>query len=224
MRGDGFALFPDGRDNSYLVEKLLSGLLDAYEYADMAEALDSARRLANDTIHVTPTNFPRDGQHSADMIKHGVVEWYTLPEPLYRLYRMTGDEDIRSFAQEMEHWEYWNGILNGSPLAPRHAYSHVNCLNAAAQAYWTTGDPQYLEIAKAGHDRVVRDQLFVTGGYGLCEVLFGPEGYLGDLVLSPFDPNAIIYWMYIISVTGRVCTIATKYPAAHGQYSSCAAT
>lgn len=189
IREDGFALFPDGRDNTYLVEKLLNGLTDAYEYAGIAVALAYARRVLDYTILNMPRDFSRSGLHDDDMVRHGVIEWYTLPESVYRIYRLTGEPSYLRFAQEMEHRDYWRALLNGDTVAPRHAYSHVNCLNSAAQAYAATGNCTYRDIAIAGYARITRDQLYATGGYGPHEVLFGPDGYLGDSVLSPFDPR-----------------------------------
>jgi hypothetical protein len=55
-------------------------------------------------------------------------------------------------------------------LAGRHAYSHVNCLCSAMQAYLTLGSEKHLRAAKNGFEMLAA-QSFVTGGWGPDEIL-----------------------------------------------------
>jgi hypothetical protein len=55
-------------------------------------------------------------------------------------------------------------------MAEKHAYSHINSLCSAMQAYLTLGSEMHLQAAKNGFDMLTR-QSFVTGGWGPDELL-----------------------------------------------------
>ncbi len=55
-------------------------------------------------------------------------------------------------------------------LPGKHAYSHVNALSSAMQAYLTLGSEMHFRAAKNGFDMVLA-QSFATGGWGPDELL-----------------------------------------------------
>jgi DUF1680 family protein len=59
-------------------------------------------------------------------------------------------------------------------LATRHAYSHVNALSSAMQAYLTLGSEKHLRAAKNAFEMLER-QSFATGGWGPDERLRAPN-------------------------------------------------
>lgn len=59
-------------------------------------------------------------------------------------------------------------------MAGRHAYSYVNSLGSAMQAYLTLGSEKYLRAAKNGFDMLLK-QSFATGGWGPDEMLRDPD-------------------------------------------------
>jgi DUF1680 family protein len=64
-------------------------------------------------------------------------------------------------------------------LPGKHAYSHVNALSSAAQAYLSLGTPMYLAAAQHGFDMIAA-QSFATGGWGPDEHFVIPDrGALG---------------------------------------------
>jgi len=66
---------------------------------------------------------------------------------------------------------FYDRLAEGqNDLAGRHAYSHVNCLCSAMQAYLTLGSEKHLRAAKNGFD-MLQAQSFATGGWGPDEQL-----------------------------------------------------
>ena len=172
---------------TYGYEKMLGGLLDMYEFMGYDRAEKYISILTDQSIEDLDPDIDRDGLQDARM-KHQ-IEWYTLPENLYRAYQLFGDEKYKSYA-EIWHYDYmWDKILNRDfKIGPRHAYSHVNCMSSAARAYEVTGDKKYLDIMTIAYDELLAHHIYATGGYGPGENLFmDKEGYLGFMISSPWD-------------------------------------
>ena len=183
---------------TYPYEKLLGGLMDMVEYMGVSEAADYARRLTQRAMCNFDPDIPRDGCQD-DRMK-GQIEWYTLPENLYRAWQLTGDTLYRDYAEVWLYPWLWDHLAVGDfRIGPRHAYSHVNSLSSAARAYVVTGDRHYLEVIENAYTGILAHHTYITGGYGPAETLFGEsEGYLGDALLSTWDnqlvrQNAVVY-------------------------------
>ena len=93
-----------------------------------------------------------------------------MPENLFLAYQRGAGDQYRALGLQ-----YLNDIFRSaggghSNLAGRHAYSHVNSLCSAMQAYLTLGSEKHLRAAKNGFD-LVAAQSFVTGGWGPDETL-----------------------------------------------------
>jgi hypothetical protein len=76
---------------------------------------------------------------------------------------------------------YWDPLAAGENVLPgKHAYSHVNAMSSAMQAYFVLGNEKYLRAARNGFD-FVRAQSFATGGWGPDENFRKPgSGEIGD--------------------------------------------
>lgn len=174
-------------NGTYRFDKLLGGLLDLVEYMGYGRAEAYISKLTDRAIETFDPSIDRDGLQDARM--RGQIEWYTLPENLYRAYQLLGDEKYKSFAREW-HYDYmWDKLLvRDFDIGPRHAYSHVNCLSSAARAYEVTGEEKYLDIMKIAYDEITRRHTYATGGYGPGENLFvRRDGYLGFMISSPWE-------------------------------------
>ena len=102
-----------------------------------------------------------------------MIEWYTLPENLYRAYQLTGEQKYLDFAQEWDYTYLWDKLNNkDSAIGPRHAYSQVNSLSSAAMAYEVTGKKYYLDAIENGYTEITERHTYATGGYGPAECLF----------------------------------------------------
>jgi hypothetical protein len=94
-----------------------------------------------------------------------------MPENLFLAYQRGAGEQYRALAVQYLNETFFDRLSAGqNDLAGRHAYSHVNCLSSAMQAYLTLGNEKYLRAAKNGFDMVAA-QSFATGGWGPDEML-----------------------------------------------------
>ena len=179
---DGTPYYPtlckDLRFSHYSWDKLVCGLVDLYEYGDQKEAVLLLEKITDwgaknlDRSRKSPSGFDISGFPP---------EWYTLPENLYRAYRLTGDTKYKSFGELWHYDHYWGMFTGKVPLDLRkfHAYSHANALSSAAMTYAVTGDPQYLKTIVNAYDHFQAVQCYATGGYGPAERLVAPDGTLG---------------------------------------------
>ncbi|MBQ6398830.1 MAG: glycoside hydrolase family 127 protein [Clostridia bacterium] len=172
---------------TYLWEKFLGGFLDLYEFMGLEEVRPWVRRITEYAKKTFDPRIPRDGLQSGAML--GQIEWYTLPENLFRAYQLFGDDLYREMAEQWLYPYLWDRLAAGDDrIGPRHAYSHVNSLSSAARAYMVTGEEKYLRTIEEGYRLLTERHIFVTGGYGPGETLFGEDpGYLGNSVLPSWD-------------------------------------
>lgn len=167
FRADGFfyssqKAFDDW--GCYIYDKNCTGMRDAYQLADCPEALDVLREMTDWAV----THLDRRND-----------EWYTLDENLYRCAELTGEERYLDLAHEFDATEYyWSDLAKGDNAlhTDRHAYSHINSLVSACQAYESTGDRVYLAAARNGWAWLARTQMYASGGWGPNERFIDPEG------------------------------------------------
>jgi len=177
------------KNDTYTYEKLLGGLLDLYKYMGYEKAVEYTNKLTDQAILDFRRDIKRDGIQDEELVCLNMIEWYTLPENLYRAYELTKEAKYKEFAEVWEYDYYWNKLLiKDFKIGARHAYSHVNTLSSAARAYKVKQDKKYLEIIKNGYDEITSNHIFATGGYGPAESIFvDKEGYLGDSLKSTWD-------------------------------------
>jgi len=176
-------------NGTYMFDKILGGLVDMYEHMGVHEVKDYALRLTRRAQETYDTSIPRDGLQDGRM--KGQIEWYTMPENLYRAYQLFGDAIYKEMADEWIYHYMWGKLVKGEKdIGPRHAYSQVNSLSSAAQAYIVTEDPFYLDVIEKGYKEITENHTYATGGYGPAETLFGAvEGYLGNALLTTWDKH-----------------------------------
>jgi DUF1680 family protein len=156
----------------YIYDKMVGGLVDMIVHCDSKPARESLTKITSWAIK----NLDRSNPYA-----FGGTEWYTLSENLYRAYQATGDPTYRDFAAVWHYPDYWNIFArrddlfgdrgNGQRTEVYHAYSHVNTLGGAAQAYLNHGDKHFLDTILHAHDELVAHQCFATGGFGPDEQL-----------------------------------------------------
>jgi len=102
-------------------------------------------------------------------------ETYTLSENFFLAYKRSGDKRYLDLAQRFIYHEYYDALAeNHNALPGKHAYSHVNTLSSAMQAYLVLGDEHYLRAAANGL-RMVQEQSYATGGWGPNEGFVEPD-------------------------------------------------
>lgn len=165
--------YVDNRFPAYCYDKLVCGLIDSHKYVGDSSAWQILEKT-------TETALPHLPGHA---VEHGTSwrpgkdeswnwdESYTMPENLFLAYQRGAGDRYRTLGTQYLSEPFYERLANGqNDLAGRHAYSHVNCLCSAMQAYLTLGSEKYLRAAKNGFD-MLSAQSYVTGGWGPDEQL-----------------------------------------------------
>ena len=165
--------YENNRFPAYSYDKLVCGLIDSHKYVGDPDAW----KILDKTTDVALRHLP---QHA---IEHGTSwrpgkdeswtwdESYTMPENLFLAYQRGAGERYRELAIRFLNDVFYDRLAGGqNDFVGRHAYSHVNCLSSAMQAYLTLGSDTHLRAAKNGFDMLAA-QSFATGGWGPDEQL-----------------------------------------------------
>ncbi len=167
----------DNRFPAYTLEKLNCGLVDALAFADDAQAADVLRqvnRLAQPYLPEKALSRAEQRKRSTRDVTYTFDETYTLPENYFLAYQRTGDRSYLELAQKFMHTTFLDPLAEReNVLAGLHAYSHLNTLNSAAQAYLVLGDAKMLAAAVNGFD-FVQQQSYANGGWGPNEAFVTP--------------------------------------------------
>jgi uncharacterized protein len=161
----------------YTFDKTCCGLIDAHEFARDAVALEVLQKATDAAMPHLPEKALSRVEQEARPHKSIAYTWdetYTLPENLFLAYRRSGDTRYRNMAVRFIYHDYFDALAENHNVLPgKHAYSHVNALSSAMQAYLTMGDEKYLRAATNGL-RMVQEQSYATGGWGPNEAFVEP--------------------------------------------------
>ena len=177
------SFYRHNRFPAYTYDKLVGGLLDAEKLGlDETARATLARTTRAALPYLPPHAMPRNehAQPGEDFSQHAWDESYTLPENQFAAWALTGERVHRQLAQRFLYDEFFAALARGDNALPgKHAYSHVNALSSAAQAYLSLGNPLYLAAAQQGFSMIAA-QSFATGGWGPDEHFVIPgSGALG---------------------------------------------
>jgi len=169
--------YDKNRFPTYCYDKLVCGLIDSHRYAGDPDAFSILERTTNAALPHFPKHAVEYGkQWRPD--KDQTWTWdesYTISENLFLAYQRGAGARYRELAQRYLYDEYYDPLAEGrNVLAGRHAYSHVNSLSSAMQAYLTLGSEKHLRAAKNAFE-MLSQQSFVTGGWGPDEMLRAPD-------------------------------------------------
>jgi DUF1680 family protein len=169
--------YVDYRLPGYTFDKTCCGLIDAHEFAADPIALDVLKRSTDAVLPHLPEKALSRAEQEARPHKTIAFTWdetYTLPENFFLAYRRSGDKRYLDLAKRFIYHEYYDALAeNHNALPGKHAYSHVNTLSSAMQAYLVLGDEKYLRAAANGL-RMVHEQSYATGGWGPNEAFVEP--------------------------------------------------
>jgi DUF1680 family protein len=177
------SFYRDNRFPSYTYDKLTGGLLDAEKFGqDDAARATLARTTRAAVPYLPPRAMPRNehAQPGEDFRQHAWDESYTLPENQFQAWQLTGERIHLQLGRRFLYDEFFGALARGENALPgKHAYSHVNALSSAAQAYLSLGNPMHLAAAQQGF-AMITAQSFATGGWGPDEHFVIPgSGALG---------------------------------------------
>ena len=169
--------YVDYRLPGYTFDKTCCGLIDAHEFASDPIALDVLKRATAAVLPHLPEKALSRAEQEARPHKSIAYTWdetYTLPENFFLAYQRSGDKRYRDLGERFIYHEYYDALAdNHNALPGKHAYSHVNTLSSAMQAYLVLGDKKYLRAATNGL-RMVQEQSYATGGWGPDEAFVVP--------------------------------------------------
>ena len=188
------SFYRKNRFPAYTYDKLVGGLLDARRLGGDEAALATLGRTTQAAEpFLPPRAMPRNehAQPPQDFTEHAWDESYTLPESQFHAWAATGNAQHLALGRRFLYDEFFAALARGDNVLPgKHAYSHVNALSSAAQAYLTLGDPMYLAAAQQGFEMIAA-QSYATGGWGPDEHFVAPDnGLLGaslDKVAKTFE-------------------------------------
>ncbi len=177
--------FAQTRFPAYSYDKLVCGLVDGHALAGDTGAWETLDRVTSAAKAALPGRaIERERQWVMGKDPSYMLdESYTLPENLYRAGSAGAGDRLRLMARAyLEDEELFAPLARGEDrLSDKHAYSYLNALCSAMQAYFVDGSTMHLEAAKRGF-AMIEAQSFVTGGWDPDE-LFRKPGY-GQLAAS----------------------------------------
>jgi len=169
--------YENNRFPAYCYDKIICGLMDSHR---LAGDPDAARIMEHTTDTALPHLPGKAIEHDQVWRPGKDLSWaqdesYTNSENMFLAYQRGMGDRYRALAVQYLDDTYYDPLAEGrSNLAGRHAYSHVNSLCSAMQAYMTVGSEKHLRAAKNGFDFLVA-QSFATGGWGPDETLRAPD-------------------------------------------------
>jgi len=172
------AYFEKNRFPAYCYDKLLLGLSDSHQYAADPDAFAI---LAKTTTAALP-QLPGRAIDREVPWRHTMnpsFRWdesYTMPENLLlAAQRGAGRRYARLAIDYLDEASWFDALADGeNVLHHKHAYSYVNSLSSAMQAYLTLGSTKHLRAATNAF-AMLQAQSFATGGWGPDEMLEGPD-------------------------------------------------
>jgi DUF1680 family protein len=163
---------------AYTFDKTNCGLIDAHQFAADPTALAVLNQATDAVLPWLPPKALNREEMMARPHKNISFTWdetYTLPENFYLAYHRGAGDRYRQLAQRFLQDDTYFGPLsdNQNVLPGQHAYSHVNALCSAMQAYLSDGSEKHFRAARNGFQFVV-EQSFATGGWGPNETFQKP--------------------------------------------------
>jgi len=155
---------------AYTFEKTMGGLNDAHQFAADPLAFDVLHKATDAVLPWLPEKALNREEMRARPHNNIAYTWdesYTLPENFYIAYTRGAGDRYRKLAQRfLQDDTYFNPLAQGRNVLPgEHAYSHVNALCSAMQAYKVDGSRKHFDAARNGFQFVL-EQSYATGGWG----------------------------------------------------------
>jgi len=169
--------FEKNRFPAYCYDKFVCGLIDSHKYAGDPDAFS----ILDHTTNVAAPHLPGKAIEHDVRWRPGNLDdswtWdesYTISENLFLAYQRGAGGRYKSLGKDYLDDIYYDPLSeNRSNFVGRHAYSHVNSLSSAMQAYLTLGSEKHLHAATNGF-AFLSAQSFATGGWGPDELLRAP--------------------------------------------------
>ncbi len=160
----------------YMIHKYLAGLIDQFQLAGNAQALDVAVKLG-DWVDWRTSRLSYG--HMQAVLEY---EYGGLPEALANLYTITGSERYLATAQRFYHAQVFDPLADGvDALAGLQANVTTPKIIACVRMWEETGSGKYRDIAQNFWDIVTAHHVYVIGGAGNYEHFQQPDAVAGQL-------------------------------------------
>jgi uncharacterized protein len=160
----------------YMIHKYLAGLIDQFQLAGDAQALDVAVKLG-DWVDWRTSRLSY--AHMQAVLEY---EYGGLPEALANLYTITGSERYLAAAQRFYHAQVFDPLADGvDTLAGLQANVTTPKIIACVRMWEETGSSRYRDIAQNFWDIVTGHHVYVIGGAGNYEHFQQPDVVAGQL-------------------------------------------
>jgi uncharacterized protein len=182
--------YEKNRFPAYCYDKLVCGLIDSHQFAGDPDAFSILEHTTNTALPFLPGKAVEHGRRWRQNPAVGYTwdESYTISENLFLAYQRGAGDRYRALGSQYLDDEYYDPLADGrNVLAGRHAYSYVNSLCSAMQAYLTLRSEKHLRAASNAFEMLTA-QSFATGGWGPDELLRAPDSE--DLAASLTNTHA----------------------------------
>ena len=179
--GIGPGYFEQTRFPAYTYDKLLCGLMDGHRLAADPAAFKTLDQITGAALPSLPGRaIERETQWKLG--KDNSWMWdesYTSSENLYLVSGLMTDPAAKARYHAMaqaylDDPTYFMPLAHGvNAMSDRHAYSYVNALCSAMQAWLVDGSQVHLDAARNAFG-MLQEQSFATGGWGPDELLRKP--------------------------------------------------
>jgi hypothetical protein len=169
--------YEKNRFPAYCYDKFVCGLIDSHQFAGDTDAFSILERTTDTALPHLPGKAVEHGNvwRKIPAVGYTWDESYTISENLFLAYQRGAGSRYRALGAQYLDDEYYTPLADGrNVLAGRHAYSYVNSLCSAMQAYMTLGSEKHLRAASNAFDMLTA-QSFATGGWGPDETLCGSD-------------------------------------------------
>jgi DUF1680 family protein len=173
----------------YALEKIFSGLRDAYRAAGLPKALQIEIRLG-DWLDGHMSHLSQAQMADLMTVEFGGMNWV-----LCDLYADTGDARYMALSRRWQDKKVFDGPAAGKDdLAGKHANTQFPKFSGLAARYPFGGDPADLKTSAFFWQSVARHHSYVTGGNSECEH-FGQPDQLNDHLSQNTEENCNEYNM-----------------------------
>jgi DUF1680 family protein len=160
----------------YTMHKIMAGLVDMYESAGNAQALEIVEGMARWVKSFTDRSDARHMQRILDSTEQGGMN-----EVLSNLYSITGKPEYLATARRFDERHYTDPLSRSEDrMKGEHVNSFIPNIIGAAREYEMTGDPALYGIATFFWNEVTGARCFVTGGTSNNEAWEGDPYQIHD--------------------------------------------
>ncbi|MBQ6315401.1 MAG: glycoside hydrolase family 127 protein [Mogibacterium sp.] len=184
----------------YTLDKIMSGLIDAYELAGIKEALDVLLPLG-DWVYRRLSRLP-DDQRTRMWSMYIAGEYGAMISTMVRLYRISGSEDHLKAAKLFENDKLFGQMADGrDELDTMHANQHIPQIMGALELFAETGESRYMDIAANFEQIVTEHHCYSFGGTGEHELFHAADDECSWLTDSSAESCASYN---MLRLTGRL--------------------